>query len=80
MGYFANGAIGMDYEAQWCERCIHEGGPEYEDGGCAVWLAHMEHNYAECNNPNGILHILIPRKNGENQQCRMFVEKTDGQG
>jgi hypothetical protein len=23
MGYFSNGSEGMDYEAQFCERCIH---------------------------------------------------------
>lgn len=72
MGYFANGAEGADYEAQFCARCVHE----YEaDGvGCAVLEAHMMFNYDECNKPNSILHLLIPRTSDGlgNKQCRMF--------
>lgn len=37
-------------------------------------LAHLLHNYEECNNSNSILHILIPRdENGDNKKCLMFV-------
>lgn len=71
MGYFANGSEGMDYEAQFCERCIHG---QSEDDDCAVWLAHLLKNYDECNNKNSILHVLIPRQpGGGNGQCRMFI-------
>lgn len=68
MGYFSNGAEGMLYEEEWCDRCTHQ-------GGCAVWMAHLIHNYDECNKENSILHMLIPRaKNGlGNEQCRMFL-------
>jgi hypothetical protein len=74
MGYFSNGSEGMDYEARYCSRCVHEGGP---DGpGCAVWGAHLFANYAECNNKDSILHQLIPRDaRGENMQCAMFYER-----
>jgi hypothetical protein len=73
MGYFSNGTEGMDYEAQWCDRCVHQ---KPDDGGCAVWLAHFLHNYKECNNKDSILHILIPRgAQGENEQCRLFLER-----
>lgn len=73
MGYFPNGTAGDCYEAKYCNRCIHEGG---RDGpGCAVMLAHLLHNYEECNKPESILHLLIPRdKEGWNQQCAMFVD------
>ena len=69
MGYFSNGTEGMAYEEMYCRRCIHE------ENGCAVMLAHFLHNYDECNNPESILHMLIPRKNGHNERCTMFWDK-----
>lgn len=74
MGYFSNGTEGEMYEAEYCSRCIHQ---KPDEGGCAIWLAHMLHNYEECNKKDSILHLLIPRaKDGPwNDQCRMFVEK-----
>ncbi len=73
MGYFSNGAEGMDYEARYCRRCVHYGP---EDGpGCPVWLAHLLHNYEECNKPESILHLLIPlAADGTNEQCALFLE------
>jgi hypothetical protein len=73
MGYFANGSEGMDYEAQYCDRCLHQ---KPNDGGCAVWLAHLLRNYDERAKQDSILHLLIPRsKDGlRNAQCRMFAE------
>jgi len=69
MGYFSNGTEGMMYAEQYCYRCIHG-----KEGMCAVMLAHMTHNYDECNKPDSILHMLIPRKEGGigNEECRMF--------
>lgn len=74
MGYFPNGTEGDLYAEKFCDHCIHQGPP---DGpGCAVMLAHMLHNYAECNNENSILHLLIPiDEKGWNKQCLMFVAK-----
>ena len=71
MGYFSNGTEGMEYERQWCDRCLHQ------DGGCAVWEAHLLANYAECNKPDSPLHVLIPRSadGWRNEQCRMFIER-----
>jgi len=71
MGYFSNGSEGMDFEARYCDKCVHQ------EDGCAVWLAHLEHNYDECNNPDSILHILIPRSKEHlgNDQCKMFIQK-----
>lgn len=73
MGYFSNGTEGECYEEQYCSRCVHQ---KIDDGGCAVWFAHLMANYDECNNPDSILHMLIPRrKNGVgNEQCAMFHE------
>ena len=71
MGYFSNGTEGMDYEAKYCARCIHN----QEEAGCAVLLAHQLYNYDECNKPDSILHILIPRDaRGYNEKCAMFIE------
>jgi hypothetical protein len=79
MGYFSNGTEGDSYEAAFCFRCIHQNGKDGQSG-CAIWLAHMLHNYEECNKPESILHLLIRRgdwKKGEpwNFECEMFVEK-----
>lgn len=73
MGYFSNGCEGADYEEQYCSRCVHY---REDDSGCPVFLAHLLHNYDECNNENSILHLLIPRKKDGlgNEQCAMFYE------
>jgi hypothetical protein len=75
MGYFPNGTAGMDYEDHYCSRCIHDD----DEHGCAVMLAHNLYNYDECNKPESILHLLIPRsKNGlGNEQCLMFLLAPD---
>lgn len=69
MGYFPNGESGRDYEAQYCDRCVHQ---KPDDGGCSVFLLHLLHNYEECNKPGSFLHTLIPRDGIENKQCTMF--------
>lgn len=71
MAYFSNGSDGECYEAQYCSKCIHS----KNNGGCAVFLAHMLHNYDECNNENSILHLLIPRSKDQigNEKCKMFL-------
>jgi hypothetical protein len=33
---------------------------------CAMW------NYEECNNPDSVLHKIIPRNGGRNEQCIFF--------
>lgn len=71
MGYFSSGSEGMDYEARYCERCIHYN----EHDGCPVMRLHFEHNYEECDKPDSFLHALIPMDSDRNnQQCTMFVE------
>jgi hypothetical protein len=70
MGYFSNGSEGEAYEAKWCAKCLH-------NDGCAVWFAHLIHNYDECNKDDSILHLLIPRTADKihNERCSMFVER-----
>ena len=69
MGYFSNGSEGDEYEAEYCDKCMH-----YDN--CSVLIAHMLYNYEECNNPKSILHILIPRTADglHNKKCTMFIE------
>ena len=71
MGYFSNGCEGDEYQAKYCERCIHW----QDENPCAVWYAHIMTNYDDCNFPGSILHLLIPRTNDGlgNEQCTMFV-------
>lgn len=72
MAYFSNGSEGEGYEERYCDRCIHQG------NGCTIWLLHQLYNYAECDNPKSMLHVLIPRSknDGSNEQCTMFVDET----
>ena len=71
MGYFSNGTEGSLYQEQYCSRCVHD-----EHNDCPVWLVHMLYNYEDADNPDSILHILIPLdKNGNNEQCKLFVKK-----
>lgn len=68
MGYFPNGSAGRDYEAAYCDRCVHG------EAGCSVMLAHLLFNYDECNNDKSILDVLIPRsvEGLGNEACTMF--------
>ncbi len=74
MGYFPNGTSGEAYEERYCSKCVHDGNEE--TGSCPVMLAHLIHNYDECNNKDSILHILIPRSEDglANEKCGMFIE------
>jgi hypothetical protein len=76
VGYFSNGCEGDSYFAAYCEHCIHRDGADGKSG-CVVWLAHLLHNYDECNNKDSILHLLIPRNGIVNEKCTMFVEDED---
>lgn len=70
MGYFSNGTEGMCYQEKYCDKCY------WGDKACAIWFAHMEYNYEECNNDKSILNMLIPRsKDGlSNEKCKGFVD------
>lgn len=70
MGYFSNGTEGRDWEAKNCTSCVHK-----EE--CDVLIAHLLFNYDECNNPESILHILIPYEDGVNGKCTMRFERTE---
>lgn len=71
MGYFSNGTEGEAYHHAYCEVCEHD-----KDEDCAVWYAHLAVNYDECNKPDSILHMLIPREDGgRNKRCTMFIER-----
>lgn len=74
MGYFSNGEEGDRYDDEYCSKCIHA--PDYDASiDCAVLTAHSLHNYDECNKPESILHLLIPREGLFNGKCKMFIEK-----
>jgi hypothetical protein len=69
MGYFSNGTEGELYYEDYCSRCVHN---KNED--CPIWDAHLLFSYRDCNNPESILHMLIPRDGIENKACRLFLE------
>ena len=85
MGYFSNGSEGLDYQATWCDRCVHSG-----DGTgpfCPVWALHHDWNSSSCGrtSPDPVvkeravqqraaLDHFIPSINGVwNGGCKMFV-------
>ena len=70
MAYFSNGTEGELYEARYCRRCVHDINQD-----CPIILLHLMRNYEDCNNPDSILHVLIPRNGIENAKCRMFWPK-----
>lgn len=75
MGYFSNGAEGMDYQNKWCDRCLHD---NYEKGVfCPVWGLHLMHGYTGSPERQAALDELIPRtKDGlGNERCKMFVDR-----
>ena len=73
MGYFSNGTEGMFYQEEYCCTCANSEGDDAP--GCAIWDAHLLYSYNECNNPNSILHILIPRdEKGSNLACKLHKE------
>lgn len=70
MGYFSNGTEGDMYREAYCNRCKWD-----REQSCPIWGAHLVHNYAECNNPHSILHMLIPREQAPkfgNKECFFF--------
>jgi len=92
VGYFSNGAEGLDYEATWCERCVN--GPDNSGSMCPIWLLHHEWNTDSCRygwpsttDPEvkadslakkAALDFFIPCIGGiYNGGCRMFKAKDD---
>ena len=75
MGYFSNSTEGMMYEAEHCNKCVHN----HPEHGCPCLEAHEIWNYKECNKEDSILHKMIPKtKDGlGNEQCIFFVEDTE---
>lgn len=76
MGYFPNSTAFDYYYNEYCSKCVHWV-EEEEQSGCPIIDAHWLYNYDDCNNPESILHILIPRDKEEihNQRCAMFIKK-----
>lgn len=74
MAYFSNGTEGEMYRERYCDRCKWD-----KDHKCPVWLAHLVHNYDDCNKDNSPLHLIIPRKKAPdfgNEECFFFVHDS----
>jgi hypothetical protein len=73
MGYFSNGAEGMGFAENYCDKCVLSVTSKY---GCPIRAAHSEFNYRDCNNPESILHWFISKGTKENgwvQTCAWFT-------
>ena len=53
MAYFPNGTSGEIFQNRQCSKCVHG-----QSADCAVWTAHLLHNYEKDKRP--VLDILIP--------------------
>ena len=73
MAYFPNGTSGIVYEEMYCDHCHHQGNAD--DGGCAVMMLHLVHNYED--EARKFLDALIPMDGIEAQKCKMFVPFDD---
>lgn len=76
MGYFANGTEAEVWAEANCLGCVHN----KADTGCPITLAHLLYNYRDCNDPDSILHMLVPRSEDgmTNEECTMFhLRPTD---
>lgn len=81
MAYFSNGTEGMDYCAQWCDRCVHQNGADGKSG-CPVWLVHLLYAYEECNsksNAKAMLDTLIPMVPSKHGNYRVAGQCSMGQ-
>jgi len=75
MAYFSSGTEGMDYEARFCDKCVHQ--PQESDHSmCPIWDVHMLQNYEQQKNEGIrlILSALIPRSADglTNERCSFF--------
>jgi len=74
MAYFSNGTEGMDYQANYCDRCVYWD----NEWACPIWVLHERHNYDGANNKDHFLHKLIPRdKDTTNKKCSCFTVRPE---
>lgn len=82
MAYFPNGFSHMDYDEQYCSRCVHQPIDPF-NGGCTVTLLHTLYNYELCNekeHPGKVMldTLIPPTPDGLGaEQCTMFHERTE---
>jgi len=85
MGYFSCGTEGMDYERH-CDQCWFGQDPEYGPTWCPVLMAHSQANTEQVRRKGetdemarlrqviaDVLGCFIPRHDGRNCKCKMFV-------
>jgi len=71
VGYFSNGSEGAQYQAEFCENCVHD---DHQD--CPIWALHLIYNGNEEMEQN-VLNPLIPRDGIWNAQCKLYVAKDE---
>lgn len=70
MGHFSNGSEGVDYQARYCDGCVHWS----DDVGCPVWHLHEMHNGEK--GWTATLNKLIPIEDKVfNGKCVTFRER-----
>jgi hypothetical protein len=80
MGYFPNGSTGMDYQATWCDRCVHS---QDRESMCPILSLHYDWNYSSCGETpeaktqRAALDHFIPQIGIENAGCLGFLAADD---
>lgn len=74
MAYFPNGTSMLDYQNQYCDRCVND-----VNKRCPILTLHALWSYDAVGKNKDetketALNIFIPREGIENQECKMFVE------
>lgn len=88
MGYFSNATEHDLWSIENCNKCennytLDPESPDYHTAkNCPIQYAHLIKNYDDCNNPESILHLFIPRsKDGcGNEQCAFFIQAQKKEG
>lgn len=77
MGHFSNGSEGDFYREHYCYHCINwkKDMKDYP-AGCPIWDTHLLYCYGAKGKIRKILDFLIPYKDCQNGECRMFIKRT----
>lgn len=81
MAYFANGTDARDFEAKWCDRCVHS----QAENGCALLLTHELYNYRQLDEGQAMLRDALSKlidnaSDSEGVECKMFHAITPPKG
>ena len=77
MAHFSNGTEGEFYQGEYCDNCrqFKQRSEPNTYSSCPIWDLHLLH--MQDADMEHVLDLLIPRKDGHNQECTMLDRKED---